>query len=109
MVIKIERVRVVNGEIVRTKSYLPSGYSGMTRKQQDKSLKEQLGKNKKSKKKPKKKSKKKKMLKKPKAKLPSIDPKKFISSTIRNQTLVSEGKIGHFNEEYMEEKIKWLR
>lgn len=49
----------------------------------------------------------KKILSKPTAKLPSTNPKKFITRGLGNQPLVKEGKIGYFNEEYQEE-IKWL-
>ena len=49
-----------------------------------------------------------KLLKKPKAKLPSTDPKRFITSGLGKQELVSEGKTGYFNEEYIKEKQNWL-
>ena len=48
-----------------------------------------------------------KFLKKPKAKLPSTDPKKFITEGLGKQSLVREGRTGYFNEEMMEE-AKWL-
>ena len=51
---------------------------------------------------------KKKLLKKPKAKMPSIDPKRFITSGLGKQELVSEGRTGYFNEEYIKEKQNWL-
>jgi hypothetical protein len=51
----------------------------------------------------------KKILKKPQAKLPSTDPKKFITKGMGKQSLVKEGRTGYFNEEYMEEKINWLK
>jgi hypothetical protein len=50
----------------------------------------------------------KKLLKKPKAKLPSTDPKRFITSGMGRPSLVREGRTGYFDEEYMGEKIKWL-
>jgi hypothetical protein len=50
----------------------------------------------------------KKLLKKPEAKLPSTDPKRFITSGMGRPSLVREGRTGYFDEEYMEEKIKWL-
>jgi len=46
--------------------------------------------------------------KKPKAKLPSTDPKKFISQGLVKQPLVKKEKTGYFDTEYMEEKIRWL-
>ena len=46
------------------------------------------------------------ILKKPKAKLPSVNPSKFIQSKV-NHSLVKEGRTGYFNEEY-EREIKWL-
>jgi len=99
----IERVRSVNGKIVREKSYLPQGYSGMTKKQQDKSLKKQT----KKKSKKSKKKKEKRILKKPKIKLPSYDPKRILMKGAGNTKLVREGKSGYFNDEYNKE-IKWL-
>lgn len=47
-------------------------------------------------------------LKRPKTKLPSVNPKKFITYNLKEQALVKEGRTGHFNKEYMEEKINWL-
>jgi hypothetical protein len=49
----------------------------------------------------------KKFLKKPTQKLPSTDPKKFITRGLGRQSLVREGRTGYFNEEMMEE-AKWL-
>jgi hypothetical protein len=60
-------------------------------------------------KKSKKGTKSKRLLKKPQAKLPSTDPKKFITKGMGKQSLVKEGRTGYFNEEYMEEKINWLK
>lgn len=47
------------------------------------------------------------ILRKPTAKLPSTDPKKFITKGMGKQSLVREGRTGFFNEEMMEE-TKWL-
>ncbi len=109
MVYEIERVRAVNGKIVREKTYLPQGYSGMTKKQQDKSLKKEMGQKivKKKKKSKKKGLFKGKFLKKPTVKVPSVDPKKFITKGLGHQGLVKEGRTGYFNKEMMEE-TKWL-
>ena len=52
-------------------------------------------------------SKKKRILSKPKAKLPSTDPKKFLTHGLERQSLVREGRTGYFNKEMMEE-AKWL-
>lgn len=48
-----------------------------------------------------------KLLKKPQAKLPSVSPKKFITSGLGHNSLVKEGRTGYFNKEMMEE-TKWL-
>ena len=48
-----------------------------------------------------------KLLKKPKAKLPSTDPKGFITRGLGKPKMVSEGRTGYFNSEMMEE-TKWL-
>ncbi len=47
------------------------------------------------------------LLKKPSVKLPSIDPKRFITHGAGHQSLVKEGRSGYFNKEMMEE-TKWL-
>jgi hypothetical protein len=54
-----------------------------------------------------KKRKEKKFIKKPKAKLPSVDPKKFITKGLGHTPLVGEGRTGYFNQEMMGER-KWL-
>ncbi len=102
----IERVKGVEGKVIREKTYLPHGYSGMTRKEQDNTLKKES--NKKREKKEKKKGLfKGKILKKPTVKPPSVDPKKFITQGAGHQALVKEGRSGYFNKEMMEE-TKWL-
>ncbi len=82
MVVTIERVRAVDGKVVREKTKLPSGFSGMTRKEQTKSLKEQLSESKKTKAKF---VKVKKILRKPTVKLPSASPTKFIAQLAQSQ------------------------
>ncbi len=84
MVVTIERVRAVDGKVVREKTQLPSGFSGMTRKEQTKSLKEQLSESNKTKKKIQA-VKIKKILKKPTAKLPIHSPTKFIAQLAQSQ------------------------
>ncbi len=48
-----------------------------------------------------------KLLKKPTAKVPSVNPQRFISKDSARQSLVREGRTGYFNQEMMEE-AKWL-
>jgi hypothetical protein len=47
------------------------------------------------------------ILQKPTAKLPSTDPKKFVTSGLGRPSLVREGRTGYFNKEMMEE-AKWF-
>lgn len=49
-----------------------------------------------------------KLLKKPKAKLPSVNPKTFVTRGENGRALVRKGRTGYFKEEYIRENQKWL-
>lgn len=49
-----------------------------------------------------------KLLKKPEAKLPSVDPKRFVSTGEGDRKLVRKGEYGFFKRKEVKEKQKWL-